>query len=195
MTIVGDDSCLYHALARMDKSRNTEVRKVLSNRAPDLWREVMQHDSEGAELQEFLTETADFSIYGGAAQIAMFAAIRRICIHVHAKGMNTLTYGSGVEFHLLYCHIGQAEGRPNHYDVLEKLAPEQSVVEQVRYLTYRRMPAEIREGTIVLTINLSGSLGKCEKALKLHADILLIQEHWRGPDGINSWQSKTKHAG
>jgi len=147
----------------MDKSRNTEVRKVLINRAPDLWGEVMQHDTEGAELQEFLTETADHNVYGGAAQIAMFAALRRICIHVHSKGMNTLIYGSGVEFHLLYCHISQPEGSPNHYDLLEKLIPEQPVVEQVRYLTYRRMPAEIREGTIVLTINLSGSLGNFEK--------------------------------
>ena len=110
----------------------------------------------------------------------MFAAVRRICIHVHEKGMKLLTYGSGTEFHLLYCHISEAEGRPNHYDILEKLPPKVSVVEPARYLTYRRMPAEIREGTVVLTINLSGSLGNFEKALKLHADILLIPEHWMG---------------
>ena len=79
----------------------------------------MHHDVEGTELQGFLDETADFSVYGGAAQIAMFAAIRRVSIHVHSKTMNTQIYGSGTDFHLLWCHIQEPEGSPNHYDLLE----------------------------------------------------------------------------
>ena len=179
----------------MDKSKNTDVRKLLINRAPDLWAEVMQHDVEGSELQGFLDETGDHYVYGGAAQIAMFAAVRRIAIHVHSKGMNTQIYGSGTDFHLFWCHIHEPDGRPNHYDLLEKWVVEKPAAQTYRYITYRRRPSEIRNGTIVLTINLSGSLANFEKALKFRADILLIKEHWRGPDDINSWQSKARHAG
>ena len=79
--------------------------------------------------------------------------------------------------------------------MLEKAVAETPVKQDFRYITYRRWPSENRNGTIVLTINLSGSLSNFEKALKFKADILLIQEHWRGPDDINSWQSKARHAG
>ena len=90
----------------------------------------MQHDVEETELQVLLDETANHNIYGGAAQIAMFAAIWRISIHVHSKGMNTLIYGSGAEFHLLWCHINQPDGSPNHYDLLEKLVTEKPETQQ-----------------------------------------------------------------
>ena len=125
----------------------------------------------------------------------MFAAIRRISIHVHSNSMSTQVYGSGTDFHLLWCHINDPEGVPNHYDLLEKSAAETPLRQDFRYITYRRRPSETRNGTIVLTINLSGSLSNFEKSLKFKADILLIQEHWRGPDDINSWQSKARHAG
>ena len=68
-TIVGDGSCLCHALGKMDKSKNTEVRKLLINRAPDLWAEVMHHDVEGTELQGFLDETADFPFMVGQLKL------------------------------------------------------------------------------------------------------------------------------
>ena len=72
---------------------------------------------------------------------------------------------------------------------------EKPLAQKIRYITYRRRPSETRNGTIVLTINLSGSLANFEKSLKFRADILLIQEHWRGPEDINSWQTKARHAG
>jgi len=95
------------------------VRNIIIQGAPAVWTTVMEHDMHGEELQQFIGETGDSNEYGGERQIAIFAAIKRLKVTVHDKTMGKLTYGHGHEFHLLYSHINDENGEPNHYDLLE----------------------------------------------------------------------------
>ena len=49
--------------------------------------------------------------------------------------------------------------------------------------------------TIHRTGRLPASQAKFDRALPTNADILLIQEHWRGPNDLASWQGQARTKG
>jgi len=144
-----------------------------------------------------IQETKSTAIYGGERQIAMFAAIRDIRIHVHRQNMGTLTYGNGDEFHLLYSHIRDEQKEPNHYDYMVRsvMLEQTTDVPRSPFTNYKRGDMEIRDGTKLVTRNVFGWLHNFQKALDLRADILLIQEHWRGADTLGTRQSAAREKG
>ena len=70
--IAGDGHCLYAALGKRRNLSSNEVRKILHDRAGDLWDCHLEFDHHQGALEDFKTETMDLDQWGGADQILMW---------------------------------------------------------------------------------------------------------------------------
>ena len=114
--VPGDGECLYRALGKSVGIGPEECREFLSVCAPDFWeRRAYVRDPEQT-LQGFITETSEKGIWGGEAQIHLFAMIMGCRVVVHSEGMRELVYGEGEKVvQLLYSSQGPSL---NHYDLV-----------------------------------------------------------------------------
>ena len=106
----GDGHCLYHALGWWASLTQSQVRNQLASVDWGTWRSICPWDN-GAELTEFRRETRDPSVWGGAIQIAVCAAIHQVNIEVDTD-FGKQTFGNGQRWGLR--HTSHPAG---HYDV------------------------------------------------------------------------------
>ena len=92
--IRGDGQCLYRALAYHTGLTWQQMRRELCAAAQICWDEVWPWDAR-AHLPEFLRETDDDRVWGGAWQIGVAAWKFKALIVVFTEGKEPLTFGEG----------------------------------------------------------------------------------------------------
>ena len=96
-----------------------ECRRHIADEAGALWSGVMEHDPDGVELPAFVADTMRSGEWGGAEQIAIFAAVHGVQVSVHELDGGVQTFGKGGKtVRLLYSNAAYGHGNPDHYDLI-----------------------------------------------------------------------------
>ena len=97
----GDGNCLYTALGKSIGRGQSEVRADLVSYATKNW---YGPEDIGAvySIEDFVAETGEEGVWGGEAQIIVWAEATGRRVVVHSLGDTEKVYGDGFDTHLLY---------------------------------------------------------------------------------------------
>lgn len=188
----GDGNCLYTALGRSVGRDQGDVRSDIAGWANQHWADIVDIGAVYS-LADFFNETSEIGVWGGEAQIIVWATATGRKVVVHSLGDIEKVYGEGPGTHLLYSNYNRWGDQPNHFDHLRRVGENNVVRNDVG--KYCREPEECEGGTVICTVNVSGEKDQLVETMRMGPHIILLQEHRAGVRELGAWKSLAKGMG